>query len=292
MAHIEQYPDWLRLRAPEAGAVESMETLTAGLGLHTVCQSALCPNQGECFAKGTATFLLLGDICTRACGFCAVEFGSPSPVDPTEPERIVEAVGRLGLRYVVLTSVTRDDLPDGGAGHFASTLRALHEYSTSLKVEVLVSDFQGTESALKTVLTARPRVLAHNLETVPRLYPTVRPDASFSGSIQMLRRVRELDSGVFTKSGLMLGLGEEREEVSQTMASLRGVGCDFLTLGQYLRPSPAHHPVVRFVTPAEFEEYRRIGLGMGFRGVASGPLVRSSFHAASLVEEEKDSQTA
>jgi lipoic acid synthetase len=204
----------------------------------------------------------------------------------------VEAVRRLGLGYVVLTSVTRDDLPDGGAGHFADTLRALHEYNLSLPVEVLAPDFQGAEGALKTVLAARPRVLAHNLETVPRLYSGVRPAASFSGSIQMLRRAKTIEFSVFTKSGLMLGLGEEREEVLQAMVSLRGVGCDFLTLGQYLRPSPAHHPVVRFVTPAEFEEYRRTGLGMGFRGVASGPLVRSSFNAAGLVEEEKDSRTA
>ncbi|MDP6510663.1 MAG: lipoyl synthase [Dehalococcoidia bacterium] len=281
---MRQHPDWLRLPAPQTGAMERMEAMTAGLGLHTVCQSALCPNQGACFAQGTATFLLLGGTCTRACTFCAVESGIPAPPDPAEPGRIVEAVQRLGLGYVVLTSVTRDDLPDGGAGYFADTLRALHEYNPSLSVEVLVPDFQGAEDALKMVLAARPTVVAHNLETVPRLYPGVRPAARFPGSIEMLRRAKRIDSGVFTKSGLMLGLGEEREEVLQTMASLRGVGCDFLTLGQYLRPSPAHHPVVGFVTPAEFEEYRRTGLGMGFRGVASGPLVRSSFRAASLVE--------
>ncbi len=284
MVDMRRHPDWLRLRAPQAGAMERMEALTAGLGLHTVCQSALCPNQGECFAQGTATFLLLGDTCTRACSFCAVESGSPVPADPAEPGRIVEAVRRLGLGYVVLTSVTRDDLPDGGAGHFATVIRMLHEHNPSLSVEVLVPDFQGAEGALKAVLAARPRVLAHNLETVPRLYPGVRPAASFPGSIEMLRRAKTIDSGVLTKSGLMLGLGEEREEVLQTMASLRGVSCDFLILGQYLRPSPAHHPVVRFVTPAEFEEYRQTGLGMGFREVAAGPLVRSSFRAASLVE--------
>ncbi|MEE9202334.1 MAG: lipoyl synthase [Dehalococcoidia bacterium] len=283
MVGVLRHPGWLRLRPPPPGVLERMQALTAGLGLHTVCQSARCPNQGECFARGTATFLLLGDTCTRACSFCAVASGHPSPPDPTEPGRIVEAVRRLGLDYAVLTSVTRDDLPDGGAGHFAAALRALHDYSPSLPVEVLVPDFQGSAGPLKAVLAARPAVLSHNLETVPRLYPQVRPGASFSRSLKLLRRAGDAAPGLFTKSGLMLGLGEEREEVMWTMAQLREVGCHFLTLGQYLRPSPEHHSVVRFVPPEEFEDYRDIAQGMGFRGVASGPLVRSSYRAARTV---------
>lgn len=282
MVGVLRHPGWLRLRPPPPGVVERMQALTAALGLHTVCQSACCPNQGECFARGTATFLLLGDACTRACSFCAVSSGPTSPPDPAEPGRIVEAVRRLGLAYAVLTSVTRDDLPDGGAGHFAAALQALHDYSPWLPVEVLVPDFQGSAGALTTVLAARPTVLSHNLETVPRLYPRVRPGASFSRSLELLRRAGEAAPGVFTKSGLMLGLGEERAEVLRAMTRLREVGCHLLTLGQYLRPSPQHHPVVRFVPPEEFEEYRGIGEGMGFRGVASGPLVRSSYHAAGL----------
>ncbi|MEK7847905.1 MAG: lipoyl synthase [Chloroflexota bacterium] len=283
MVGLQRLPDWLRLRAPPPGAVERMGDLTAGLGLHTVCESARCPNQGECFAQGTATFLLLGDTCTRACSFCAVASGHPSPPDPAEPERIVEAVRRLGLDYVVLTSVTRDDLPDGGAAHFATTIRALHACWPSLPVEVLVPDFRGCLHALHTVVAARPAVLAHNLETVPRLYPAVRPGASFSGSLELLRRAGGMDAGLRTKSGLMLGLGEEGAEVLWAMAQLREAGCHCLTLGQYLQPSPRHHPVVRFVPPEEFEEYRHIAEGMGFRGVASGPLVRSSYHAAGLL---------
>ncbi len=283
MVGVLRHPGWLRLRPPPPGVLERMQALTAGLGLHTVCQSARCPNQGDCFARGTATFLLLGDTCTRACSFCAVASGHPSPPDPTEPGRIVEAVRRLKLDYAVLTSVTRDDLPDGGAGHFAAALRALHDYSPSLPVEVLVPDFQGSAGPLKAVLAARPAVLSHNLETVPRLYPQVRPGASFSRSLKLLRRAGDAAPGLFTKSGLMLGLGEEREEVMWTMAQLREVGCHFLTLGQYLRPSPEHHSVVRFVPPEEFEDYRDIAQGMGFRGVASGPLVRSSYRAARTV---------
>lgn len=281
MVGVLRHPGWLRLRPPPPGVVERMQALTDRLGLHTVCQSARCPNQGECFTRRTATFLLLGDTCTRACSFCAVGSGHPSPPDPAEPGRIVEAVRELGLAYVVLTSVTRDDLPDGGAGHFAAVLRALHDYNSSLPVEVLVPDFQGSVESLKAVLAARPTVLSHNLETVPRLYPQVRPGASFSRSLKLLRRAGEMAPGLFTKSGLMLGLGEERAEVLRAMARLREADCHFLTLGQYLRPSPEHHPVVRFVPPDEFEEYRGIGEGMGFRRVASGPLVRSSYHASS-----------
>jgi lipoic acid synthetase len=283
MVGVLQHPGWLRLRPPRPGVLERMEALSAGLGLHTVCQSARCPNQGECFARGTATFLLLGDTCTRACSFCAVGSGHPSPPDPAEPGRIVEAVRRLGLEYVVLTSVTRDDLPDGGAGHFAAAVQALHECDPSLPVELLVPDFRGSAEALKTVLDAGPTVLGHNLETVPRLYPRVRPGASFRRSLELLRQAGEASPGLFTKSGLMLGLGEGRQEVLWAMSQLREAGCHFLTLGQYLRPSPEHHPVARFVPPGEFEEYRHIGEGMGFRGVASGPLVRSSFRVATLL---------
>jgi len=257
-----------------------MRELTRHLNLHTVCESAHCPNRPRCFAEGTATFMILGDICTRNCTFCAVKSGKPQAPDPREPEHIVEAVKELGLRYVVITSVTRDDLPDGGASHFAQTIKAIQSYDARISVEVLVPDFSGSFSALPTVIDASPTVLNHNVETVPRLYPEVRPQANYQRSIDLLRRAKMLNSKLVTKSGLMLGLGETQQEVIEVMANLREADCDLLTIGQYLQPSLRHHKVVRYVPPEEFEEYQNIGREKGFISVTSAPLVRSSFHAA------------
>lgn len=263
-----------------------MRSLLLRYGLNTVCQGALCPNQGECFGKGTATFLILGRTCTRNCTFCAIpsEEHPPAP-DPGEPERIARATAELGLRHVVITSVTRDDLPDGGAAHFAETVRALKKHGAQVIVEVLIPDFQGSLQALETVVHSGPDIINHNLETVPRLYPEVRPQADYRRSLHLLQMVKEIDPGKISKSGLMLGLGEERQEVLQVMADLREVSCDLLTLGQYLQPSGKHHPVVRYIPPEEFEELQRRGEDLGFRGVFSAPLVRSSFHAAEIFEK-------
>ena len=262
-----------------------MQIFLGRYGLNTVCQGALCPNQGECFGRGTATFLILGRTCTRNCTFCAIpsEERPPAP-DPGEPERIAQAAAELGLKHVVITSVTRDDLSDGGAAHFAETVRALKKNGAQITVEVLIPDFQGSLAALETVVHSGPDIINHNLETVPRLYPEVRPQADYRRSVHLLQRVKEIDPGKITKSGLMLGLGEERQEVLQVMADLREVSCDLLTMGQYLQPSGRHHPVVRFIPPEEFEELQRRGEEMGFRGVFSAPLVRSSFHAAEIFE--------
>ncbi len=252
--------------------------------LHTVCEEARCPNLGECFSRGTATFLILGEICTRNCGFCAVEHGNPAPLDYEEAGRVAQAVQKMGLQYVVITSVTRDDLSDGGASHFASTLRAIRAMGKGTKVEVLIPDFKGEFSSLTTVLEGGPDVLNHNVETVPRLYPTVRPQADYERSLDLLRRSKTSYPDRITKSGFMIGLGETREEVFHLLRELREVECDFLTIGQYLQPRSDRLPVVRYIPPEEFEEYRRIGEEMGFRAVASGPFVRSSFHAAQLFE--------
>jgi lipoic acid synthetase len=248
-------------------------------GLHTVCEEALCPNQGECFSRGTATFLILGDRCTRNCRFCSVAHGPSGPPDPEEPVRVAEAVQEMGLRYVVITSVTRDDLGDGGAGLFAQTIEEIRRRAPGTLVELLIPDFLGDADALHTVLEAHPDVLNHNLETVPRLYPSVRPGAVYRRSQELLERAKRFEPTIPTKSGLMLGLGESPEEIDQTLRDLRRMGCDILTLGQYLQPSGKHLPVHRFVHPGEFEEWRKIGLELGFAEVASGPLVRSSYRA-------------
>jgi len=279
-------PIWLRRKMPDPGALKKMRDLLLGLGLNTVCEGALCPNQGECFGQGTATFLILGRTCTRNCTFCAIpsEKRPPAP-DPGEPERIAQAAAELGLRHVVITSVTRDDLEDGGASHFAETVRALKKNDSRISIEVLIPDFQGSLAALRAVVLSSPDILNHNLETVPRLYPEVRPQAEYARSIHLLRRVKEINPEKITKSGLMLGLGEEREEVRQVMADLREISCDLLTLGQYLRPSGKHHPVRRYIPPEEFEELGRAGEKMGFKGVFSAPLVRSSFHAGEVFEK-------
>ncbi|MDD4876030.1 MAG: lipoyl synthase [Dehalococcoidales bacterium] len=272
-------PDWFKRRAPDPTVITKMKELMDTLKLHTVCESAHCPNQGECFARKVATFMILGDICKRNCTFCAVQHGKPLAVDTNEPEHIVAAVKKLGLRHVVITSVTRDDLSDGGANQFAEVVKGIHNYDSTISVEVLIPDFEGSISALKIVADSSPEVINHNIETVPRLYPQVRPQASYGGSLQLLKNVKNIERSLITKSGLMLGLGEEREEVIQVMKDLRDVGCDFLTIGQYLRPSSNHHEVVRYVPPAEFDEYGDIGKSMGFKGVASSPYVRSSFQA-------------
>ncbi len=273
-------PEWLKPSPLNPATLTKMGRLMRGLKLHTVCESAQCPNRAKCFAEGTATFMILGDICTRNCTFCAITKGKPLPPDPEEPEHVVAAVKRLGLHYVVLTSVTRDDLPDGGASHFAQTIEAIHKYAPSIMVEVLIPDFSGSLSALQTVIDAYPAVLNHNVETVPRLYHEVRPKANYQQSIELLKQAKCLDNGLLTKSGLMLGLGETRQEVIEVMVDLRQASCDLLTLGQYLQPSLKHHKVVRYIPPEEFEEYQNAGREMGFTSVISGPLVRSSFHAA------------
>ncbi|MGZ3635166.1 MAG: lipoyl synthase, partial [Syntrophales bacterium] len=247
--------------------------------LHTVCEEARCPNLGECFARGTSTFLILGKICTRDCGFCAVEHGMPAQPDEAEPEKVAQAVKKMNLQYVVITSVTRDDLSDGGASLFAKTIQTIRALDSKTKVEVLIPDFQGDPSALEVVLKERPDVLNHNIETVSRLYPEVRPQADYERSLDLLKRSKASHPDVLTKSGFMLGLGENRKEVLELLRDLRAAGCDLLTIGQYLQPRPDRLAVVRFVPPEEFEEHQRIGEEMGFRAVASSPFVRSSFHA-------------
>ena len=287
-------PDWLRLSPLDPAVLTPMRKLTRDLKLHTVCESARCPNRPKCFAEGTATFMILGDICTRNCTFCAVKHGNPQVPDPHEPEHIVEAVDKLGLQYVVITSVTRDDLPDGGASHFAQTIKAIYSYNAKLSVEVLIPDFGGSPAALQIVIDAHPTVLNHNVETVPRLYPEVRPQAKYQRSLEVLKQSKLLDGGILTKSGLMVGLGESRYEVIGVMSDLRQAGCDILTIGQYLPPSLRHHKLVRYILPEEFEELKNIGEEMRFVYVMAGPLVRSSFHAAEmyLVTAKKGRQSS
>jgi len=276
-------PPWLTRRALSAEVWQQMKSMLDSLSLATICEEAECPNIGECFRQRTATFLILGRICTRNCRFCAVEHGQPQPVDAEEPQHLVDAVLQLGLRHVVITSVTRDDLPDGGAAHFAACIRAVHS-SSSATVEVLVPDFQGEEAALRTVLEAQPEVLGHNVEVVPRLYPRIRPRANYEQSLRLLKRAKELCPSVYTKSGLMVGVGEQEQEVINVMHDLHAAGCAFLTIGQYLRPSSQHYPVTEYVTPAAFDYYAQVAQDMGFRGVLCGPFVRSSYCASTLLE--------
>jgi lipoic acid synthetase len=276
-------PDWLRVRLPGGPNYQELKGLMRGLELHTVCEEAHCPNIGECWEARTATFMILGDTCTRACGFCAVKTGRPMTLDLGEPVRVAEAIERMGLRHAVITSVNRDELEDGGAGIFAGTIRQVRKRSPECTIEVLIPDFMGDEAALAKVMRARPDILNHNIETVPRLYPQVRPKARYPRSLEVLQRAKRLDATVFSKSGIMLGLGEEREEVLQVFRDLRAHDVEILTVGQYLRPSLNHLPIVRYVTPEEFADLKREALGMGFRHVESGPLVRSSYHAASQI---------
>jgi lipoyl synthase len=282
-------PDWLKRRLPAAGRTDEIRQLLDGLHLATVCDGAHCPNRGECYARGTATFMILGETCTRNCRFCAVDSRDPGPPRADEPADVAEAAGRMGLSYVVVTSVTRDDLPDGGAGHFAATIQAIRRRLPEARVEVLTPDFQGDEAAIRTVLRAAPDVFNHNVETVPSLYGNVRPQADYRQSLDVLaaagRIASELGKRIFTKSGLMVGLGETREEIRQVLGDLRAAECDILTVGQYLAPSEAHYPVERFVPPEEFAEIEAEALEMGFRAVAAGPFVRSSYRADEVFEQ-------
>uniref|UniRef100_Q01XF1 Lipoyl synthase n=1 Tax=Solibacter usitatus (strain Ellin6076) TaxID=234267 RepID=Q01XF1_SOLUE len=276
-------PQWLRAPAPAGENYRDLKQLIDRLRLHTVCESAACPNVGECWNHRTATFMMLGNVCTRRCGFCAVQKGAPLPVDYDEPSRIAEAVAAMGLKFAVITSVNRDDRRDGGAELFAMVIRAIRDRVPGCGVEVLIPDFQGNREAVETVMEARPDVLNHNTETVPRLYRQVRLGARYERSLDVLAHAKRVQPATPTKSGLMLGLGETADEVLQVMRDLRAHNVDILTLGQYLRPSPKHLPIVRYVTPAEFEEFRDAGRAMGFAHVESGPLVRSSYHASNAV---------
>ena len=285
---VSPKPPWLKRRLPHGPEFESLRGLIDEGELHTVCQEAHCPNIWECFSRQTATFLIMGSRCTRNCRFCAVSPEPVQPLDPNEPKRVARAASRMGLKYIVITSVTRDDLVDGGAGHFAATISEIHRQLPEARIEVLIPDFKGNRAALKTVLDAGVNVLNHNIETVPRLYPTVRPQADYQQSLTLLTRARRMEPGLATKSGLMLGLGESGDEIHRVLGDLIQCGCQFLTLGQYLQPSADHLPVERFIPPEEFEEWRREALEMGFKGVASGPFVRSSYHAKDLYESENN----
>ncbi len=284
-------PSWIKKRFPPQEELENMRLLLRTLHLHTVCEEARCPNIGECFRRGTATFMILGEVCTRNCRFCAVKKGVPAPLDPEEPRRVAEAAQKLNLSHVVITSVTRDDLEDGGASVFAQTIRKIRELLPQATVEILTPDFKGDERTLRLLAESPPDVFNHNLETVPRLYPQVRPQASYERSLKVLELAKQTMPGVFTKSGLMVGLGENREEVISVLEDLRGVNCDIITIGQYLRPTMQHLPVARFVPPEEFEEYEKIAYSLGFNWVASGPFVRSSYLADAFFEAlEKGAQ--
>ena len=280
-------PDWLRRRLPSGPDYEHIRKLVGKDGLHTVCQEARCPNIWECFSSRTATFLILGDRCTRNCRFCAVAHGPESPPDPEEPVQVARAAQEMDLRYIVVTSVTRDDLEDGGAGHFAKTIAEIRRHISDSIIEVLIPDFQGSKEALAQVVEAGPDVLNHNIETVPRLYATVRPGALYPRSLALLETAKTLDPKIPTKSGLMLGLGETAEEIRQVLADLRKADCTMLTLGQYLQPTQEHLPVERYIPPQEFDRWKATAHEMGFTEVASGPFVRSSYHAKELFEKDK-----
>jgi len=272
-------PEWLKVRLPAGENYARVKKLMRSHGLHTVCEEALCPNLGECWNRGSATFLLMGDICTRSCGFCHIKTGRPAALDEDEPRRVGESVEILKLSHCVLTSVNRDELPNGGAHIFANTVREIKKRVPACTIEVLIPDFKGDRAALKEVMDARPEILNHNTETVPRLYRTVRPQANYRQTLQVLSGAKELDPQAVTKSGIMVGLGETKEEVIQVIKDLREHQVDILTIGQYLRPTPLHLPIYRYVHPDEFAEFKQIALDIGFRWVESGPLVRSSYHA-------------
>lgn len=278
---IARKPEWIRVKAPGHPVYHETHTLMRHHKLVTVCEEAACPNIGECWSQRHATMMIMGEICTRACAFCNVSTGIPLPLDEDEPDRVAEAVTKLGLRHVVVTSVDRDDLEDGGADHFARVIEAIRNVSAKTTIEVLTPDFLRKPKALEKVVAARPDVFNHNLETVPRLYPTIRPGARYYHSLRLLDQVKELDPSIFTKSGLMVGLGEEKMELAQVMDDLRSAGVDFITMGQYLQPTVKHAAVARFVTPEEFEEYGVMARAKGFLQVSSSPLTRSSYHADS-----------
>ena len=277
-------PDWIRARAPQGPGYERLKGLMRGLELHTVCEEAHCPNLGECWSRGTATFMILGDVCTRACAYCAVAHGRPAPVDAAEPSRVANAIAALGLGYVVITSVDRDDLADGGASVFAGTIRQARAIVPDCRIEVLIPDFQGDHAALRAVLDAGPDVLNHNTETVPRLYRMARSGGRYERTLELLDRARRHMPRVPTKTGVMVGLGERHDELVETFRDLREVGCEILTIGQYLQPTPAHAPLARYYHPDEFRELKATALDLGFVHVESGPLVRSSYHADETAE--------
>lgn len=273
-------PDWLRVKAQTGKSTSVVEDVLQRLSLHTVCEQAGCPNLMECFCSKTATFMILGKVCTRNCSFCQVTKGCPETVSSVEPVHVAQAVKELGLKHVVVTSVTRDDLDDGGAGHFAEVVGQIKEQCSDVTIEVLIPDFQGDEKALHKVIDACPDVINHNIETVPRLYPKVRPMAVYMRSLSLLQQVKQIEPQIKTKSGIMVGLGETQDEVIQSLQHLRDAACNFLTIGQYLAPSRFHHPVIEYIHPDMFDNYKALALKMGFSHVASGPFVRSSYHAA------------
>ncbi len=273
-------PNWLRVKLPQGKEYHRLKNILRSASLHTVCEEAICPNIGECFGQGTATFLILGDVCTRRCNFCAVTKGYPSTLDEDEPEKIARVVKQIGLRHVVITSVTRDDLIDGGASHYARTIKAIRTHNPTCTIEVLIPDFNGSEKALEIVLRENPDILNHNIETVPGLYPDVRPQADYERSLGLLEKAKEIYANGTTKSGLILGMGEEYHEIIDVMKDLREVDCDILTIGQYLRPGKEYIPIKRYYHPDEFKCLRYEGEKMGYKHVESGPLVRSSYHAA------------
>ncbi|MCU0515029.1 MAG: lipoyl synthase [Anaerolineae bacterium] len=283
--HPRRRPPWIRVKAPAGETYEFVRGLMRNKELHTVCEEAQCPNLGECWGRGTATFLMMGDTCTRSCGFCDIKTGRPSPLDWAEPNRIAESVRAMGLRHVVITSVNRDDRPDGGAPIFAMVIRRIRQLQPGCSIEVLIPDFKGSEIALKLVMDAQPEILNHNVETVPRLFKKVQPQDNYDWALQTLANAKKMDPLVLTKSGIMLGLGETRAEVLEVMHTLAGIGVDILTLGQYLQPGKKHLPVERFWTPEEFAELRVAGLAMGYKWVESGPLVRSSYRADEQVRQ-------
>ncbi len=276
---VAKKPEWIRVKAPGGAAYDETRELMRGLKLNTVCEEAACPNIGECWKHKHATFMILGSVCTRACAFCNVATGKPDLLDPHEPEHVAAAVAELGLKHVIITSVDRDDLPDGGADHFAQVIARIRATSPSCTIEILTPDFMRKDGAVEHVARAKPDVFNHNLETVPRLYPTIRPGARYFTSLSLLSHVKEIDPTIFTKSGLMVGLGETKEEIAQVMDDLRAAEVDFLTIGQYLQPTPKHAAVDRFVTPEEFESYATLARAKGFLLVSSSPLTRSSYHA-------------
>ena len=276
---IQRKPDWIRVKAPVSKEYQETASLMRTHKLNTVCEEAACPNIGECWAKKHATIMILGDVCTRACTFCNIKTGRPDQLDPHEPERVGEAVGKMGLSHVVITSVDRDDLDDGGATHFAQTIQAIRANAPHTTIEILTPDFLRKNGAIEIVVAAKPDVYNHNLETVPRLYSEVRPGARYFHSLRLLDQVKKIDPTLFTKSGIMVGLGETKTEVYQVMDDLRAANVDFITIGQYLQPTPKHHPLIDFITPEEFSEYASMARGKGFLVVAASPLTRSSYHA-------------
>lgn len=283
----KRFPPWLKVQARLNERYLKTQLIIKENGLHTVCDGAACPNRGVCYAEGTATFMILGDVCTRNCRFCNVEKGKPRPLDPDEPRRVALAVQQLNLDYVVITSVTRDDLDDGGAGAFGDVIKRIRLESPNTKIEVLTPDFKNNQEALLTVAAAQPDVFNHNIETVCRLYPEVRPQADYQQSLAVLKGMKKMLDTVKTKSGIMVGLGETKKEIKETLIDLRSANCDFVTIGQYLSPSKQHLPVVEYIEPGVFDEYRELAYSLGFSGVASGPLVRSSYHAKELFDPKQ-----